>query len=81
MHERQGRVQIAERLARLEAEVERRGRLAAEARLSSQSAPVDTEYQREEERLRSPDTTEMERWQIQANRTLELNCTGSAPVA
>ena len=60
----------AERLARLEAEVERRGRLAAEARLSSQPAPVDTEYQREEERLRNPETTEMERWQIQANRTL-----------
>ena len=60
----------AERLARLEAEVERRGRLAAEARLSSQPAPVDAEYQREEERLRSSDTTEMERWQIQANRTL-----------
>lgn len=60
----------AERLARLEAEVERRGRLAAEARLSSQPAPVDSEYQREEERLRNPETTEMERWQIQANRTL-----------
>lgn len=60
----------AERLARLEAEVERRGRLAAEARLQSQPAPIDSEYQREEERLRNPDTTEMERWQIQANRTL-----------
>lgn len=59
----------AERLARLEAEVERRGRLAAEA-ATRQPAPVDTEYQREEERLRSPETTEMERWQIQANRTL-----------
>jgi hypothetical protein len=59
----------AERLARLEAEVERRGRLAAEARLSSQPT-VDPEHQREEERLRNPDTSEMERWQIQANRTL-----------
>lgn len=60
----------AERLARLEAEVERRGRLAAEARLSSQSQAVDPELAREEERLRNPDTSEMERWQIQANRTL-----------
>lgn len=59
----------AERLARLEAEVERRGRLAAEA-AARQPAPVDSEYQREEERLRNPDTTDMERWQIQANRTL-----------
>ena len=59
----------AERLARLEAEVERRGRMAAEA-AARQPAPVDTEYQREEEKLRNPETTEMERWQIQANRTL-----------
>ena len=59
----------AERLARLEAEVERRGRMAAEA-ANRQPAPVDTEYQREEERLRAADVTEMERWQIQANRTL-----------
>jgi hypothetical protein len=58
-----------ERLARLEAEVERRGRLAAEA-AARQPAPVDEDFRREEERLRSPDTTEMERWQIQANRTL-----------
>ena len=58
-----------ERLARLEAEVERRGRMAAEA-AARQSAPVDTEYQREEERLRSSDTTDLERWQIQANRQL-----------
>lgn len=57
-----------ERLARLEAEVERRGRLAEAA--SRQPAPVDTEYQREEDRLRNPETTDMERWQIQANRTL-----------
>lgn len=58
-----------ERLARLEAEVERRGRMAAEA-AARQPAPVDTEFQREEERLRNPETTDMERWQIQANRTL-----------
>lgn len=59
----------AERLARLEVEVERRGRLAAEA-AARQPAPVDADHQREEERLRNPETTEMERWQIQANRTL-----------
>lgn len=59
----------ADRLARLEAEVERRGRLAAEAE-SRRPAPVDADHQREEERLRDPNTTEMERWQIQANRTL-----------
>ena len=59
----------AERLARLEAEVERRGRAAAEA-AARQPAPVDTEFQREEELLRNPETTDMERWQINANRTL-----------
>jgi hypothetical protein len=57
----------ADRLARLEAEVERRGKLAEDAR---RTPPVDTDYQREEERLRDPNTSEMERWQIQANRTL-----------
>lgn len=60
----------AERLARLEAEVERRAKLADEAIRQSRPAPVDTEYQREEERLRSADITELERWQIQSNRTL-----------
>lgn len=59
-----------ERLARLEAEVERRGRLAEDARRAAATPTVDPEYQREEERLRNPDTTEIERWQIQANRTL-----------
>jgi hypothetical protein len=58
-----------ERLARLEAEVERRGRMAAEA-AARQPAPVDSEFQREEEKLRNPETTELERWQIQSNRTL-----------
>lgn len=61
----------AERLARLEAEVERRGRLRdEEVRRHGSTPPVDTEFQREEERLRAADTSEMERWQIQANRTL-----------
>jgi hypothetical protein len=36
----------------------------------SQPAPVDAQHQREEERLRNPETSEMERWQIEANRTL-----------
>jgi hypothetical protein len=57
----------ADRLARLEAEVERRGRAAEEAR---RTPTVDAEFQREEERLRAADVSEMERWQIQANRTL-----------
>ena len=43
--------------------------MAEEAR-RAQSAPVDTEYQREEERLRNPEMTDIERWQINANRTL-----------
>lgn len=56
-----------DRLARLEAEVERRGRLATEA--ESRRAPtVDPQWQRDEERLRNPETSELERWQIQANR-------------
>lgn len=66
---RSRRDDTADRLARVEAEIERRGRMAEEAR-RAQSAPVDTEYQREEERLRNPETTDIERWQINANRTL-----------
>jgi hypothetical protein len=58
-----------ERLARLEAEVERRGRIAAE-QAARQPATVDPELAREEERLRNPEISEIERWQIQANRTL-----------
>ncbi|MBN3809419.1 hypothetical protein [Paraburkholderia sp. Ac-20347] len=59
----------ADRLARLEAEVERRGRAVDHSR--APATPVaDPEFDREEERLRSPDTSDMERWQIQANRTL-----------
>jgi hypothetical protein len=65
------RTDADDRLARLEAEVERRGR-AAEAQRSS--APVvDQEFQREEERLRNPELSELERWQIGANRQLRLN--------
>jgi hypothetical protein len=59
----------AVRLARLEAEVERRGRLAAEA-AARQPATPDAEFLREEERLRAPDITDQERWQINSNRVL-----------
>jgi hypothetical protein len=58
-----------DRLARLEAEVQSARRQADEVR-NRQPAPVDAQMQREEERLRDPNTTEMERWQIEANRTL-----------
>ena len=34
------------------------------------AAPVDTDFQREEDRLRDPNLDPMERWQIQSNRTL-----------
>ncbi|WP_322040096.1 hypothetical protein [Burkholderia diffusa] len=61
----------AERLAALEAEVERRGRMADASRAPAPSAPVsDPEAAREEERLRDPNLDPMERWQIQSNRTL-----------
>lgn len=58
-----------DRLARLEAEVERRGRLAEEAqrRATPQSDPT---FDDEERRLRDPSTSELEKWQIQSNRTL-----------
>jgi hypothetical protein len=59
----------AERLARLEAEVERRGRIAAE-QAARQPAPVDTQFEEDERKLRNPETSDIERWQIQANRTL-----------
>lgn len=58
-----------DRLARLEAEVERRGRLAEEARAAAQPR-VDPTYEEEERKLRDPSTSELERWQIQSNRTL-----------
>jgi len=61
----------ADRLAALEAEVERRGRLVDAGR--STPPAVDPDFQREEERLRNPDTSEMERWQIQSNRALRQN--------
>lgn len=62
----------ADRLARLEAEVERRGRIRdEEMRRTPPTAPlVDPEFQREEERLRAPDATDWERWQIQTNRAI-----------
>jgi hypothetical protein len=59
-----------ERLARLEAEFERRTRIAAEQTAARQTPVVDAEFQREEERLRSAELSDIERWQIQANRTL-----------
>jgi hypothetical protein len=58
-----------DRLARLEAEVERRGRLAEEARRAADARP-DPTFEDEERRLRDPNTSELERWQIQSNRTL-----------
>jgi hypothetical protein len=65
-------VSARERLARLEAEVERRGRAVDQPRTPT-APPVDTEFQREEERLRAGDITEQERWQIQSNRVLREN--------
>lgn len=56
-----------ERLDRVEAELEARKR-AFEA--TQRTPAVDPEYQREEERLRNPELTDIERWQINANRTL-----------
>lgn len=63
------RTDADDRLAKLEAEVERRGRLAAETE-RTRAPVVDPEFQREEERLRSQDLSDIERWQINANRTL-----------
>lgn len=61
----------ADRLAALEAEVERRGRLVDAARTASPAAPAtDRDFEAEEARLRDPNTTDIERWQIQSNRTL-----------
>ena len=43
--------------------------MAAEAE-RTRAPVVDPEFQREEERLRSQDLSDIERWQINANRTL-----------
>ncbi|QTO49462.1 hypothetical protein [Burkholderia latens] len=61
----------SERLAALEAEVERRGRLVDAARATAPTVPVaDRDFEAEEARLRDPNLDPMERWQIQSNRTL-----------
>lgn len=59
----------SERITRLEAELA----AARRAPPTPQAPTVDPEWQREEERLRASDVTDMERWQIQANRTLRDN--------
>ncbi|MDN8066202.1 hypothetical protein [Burkholderia vietnamiensis] len=59
----------ADRLAALEAEVERRGRAVDAARPSAAPA-TDRDFEAEEARLRDPNLDPMERWQIQSNRTL-----------
>ncbi|VWB67448.1 hypothetical protein [Burkholderia lata] len=59
----------ADRLAALEAEVERRGRVVDAARAPT-APPADRDYEAEETRLRDPNTTDIERWQIQSNRTI-----------
>ncbi|PRF97456.1 hypothetical protein C6Q14_28355 [Burkholderia ambifaria] len=59
----------ADRLAALEAEVERRGRLVDVARAPAAPAS-DRDFEAEEARLRDPNLDPMERWQIQSNRTL-----------
>ncbi len=61
---------LKEENARLQADL-------AAARRPPPGAPTPTEEQRvhqqEEERLRDPKTTELERWQINSNRTLRAN--------
>lgn len=70
-----GATSVDDRLEAVEREMERRARIAAESgRSAAAPAPaVDTEFQREEERLRDPNITDMERWQIQSSRTLRDN--------
>ncbi|PXX15855.1 hypothetical protein C7399_109190 [Paraburkholderia tropica] len=61
----------ADRIAALERTVEDARRQADEMRRAAPApAPTDRDFEREEERLRNPDTTELERWQIQSNRTM-----------
>jgi uncharacterized small protein (DUF1192 family) len=60
----------SDRIAALEAEVERRGRAVDTRSAPTSAPPVDRDFEREEERLRNPETTELERWQIQSNRTM-----------
>ncbi|HHX4053954.1 MAG: hypothetical protein ACN6QT_36415 [Burkholderia contaminans] len=60
----------ADRLAALEAEVERRGRLVDATRTAPPAPITDRDFEAEEARLRDPNLDPMERWQIQSNRTL-----------
>ncbi|MGN6657082.1 MAG: hypothetical protein ACTHJ9_17315 [Rhodanobacter sp.] len=61
-----------DRLARLEQQVSEAQRRYQEAvsRTPPTTPQQDPEWQREEERLRAADVTDLERWQIQSNRTL-----------
>lgn len=64
--------ETSDRIARLEAQVSEAQRRYQEAvsRTPPTTPQQDPEWQREEERLRATDVTDLERWQIQSNRTL-----------
>lgn len=66
---------VDERLAGIENSIAEARRMAeSRTGLPSSTAPaVDPDYQREEERLRAADVTELERWQINSNRSLRQN--------
>ncbi|PRX32254.1 hypothetical protein B0G75_104275 [Paraburkholderia sp. BL18I3N2] len=61
-----------DRLAGIEASMAEARRIAEERMrgTGAPTAPVDVEFQREEERLRAADLSETERWQINSNRVL-----------
>jgi hypothetical protein len=62
-------------------ERERQARIAAESRASQVTPPQtddDRLFQAEEARLKATDITELERWQIQSNRTIRANARTSS---
>lgn len=69
------RTTVEDRLSGIESSMADARRLAEERLRGAGPAtpPVDTEFQREEERLRAADVTDQERWQIQSNRVLRDN--------
>jgi hypothetical protein len=75
---KEGRANAAIREQRERAQAERDRAVRAEALLEAERAqrqPVrqDPTFEQEEQRLRSPDVTDLEKWQIQANRELRAS--------
>jgi hypothetical protein len=67
------RTTVEDRLSGIESSMAEARRFAEERARGTGAPPIDPQFQREEERLRSTDITDQERWQIESNRVLREN--------